>query len=1381
MPIQYCPLAVRENISAKLREHHSCSSSDTRKLSPYNERKTVSLDWPADTVSTNYEETRVTTLWGEDEGREAYNDAYYTILLMLTAVEDSPTQTARGHKEYPSEEIHHPQLNISLNTQCLASHAIRGVKTFKALCSASSSEKAAEFITSTSETAFIRTFKNCEKSYGPSKEKLQTGQEQPVKPKGTLSIEWSKEHLAMTYTKRSVTAKPDEVKIIIRKYDEWTRDDFEDKKDLQNPSQKLKVKGDNFTFTLAELDLVLPATLRRLVTHNKEDPHWHGLEETIRKPEMHQSETEQPYIFRSQQETSGVYANTHVTLERMISISPMPLDVRITKGRISMESFNLPWTADFGRETLALKDDSWCKILTCEYLVKPRISLLIGHPNGLCIAERPDKILVSGSWTYHEDHKVAKNLEPQQHRKQLNFTSDLAVHLQILAPSRVQMADPSCGRLGRSNGRQHKCRSRLNPGSNWVQKRLQGSSKKKRIALDPTTRLLKERDDKTPTRYREINEEYPTRRARISARHAVKLQYPVSERVVTAAGDTPRCSLSSNVQTKMLLAKDQSIVPRTKPCEPVNKELNFWSLAFKFNDTPLEQVHKHKLGLVPHHANPFGLLGIFDFVPLIRQIWLSRAHSKEREESLRSSHDSLKLCSKLKIPRVRWTKSLDEATRTAHSLIPADGKAACLREESQTPRKCVALLTSCDQEELLNRITVCKMKCFKDHGRYGCTLGQHLKTKLHQEAYTGKTLNWYAKVVAVMEYKLKEEASFLATKPLIGYAKYTSVLPLKSLLILVVPHIRHEEQMKDLLLAPLSRKDQKEPNPLKRLPNVCRSAHDDPGLAFEGATLTQIEISRAVKLDINAKTGSGKTMVFLLPLFQHIKDQHPLETMESPMATIMALTCELAVQIYRKCKLFLKVLNLRAVAAHGGSPIKDQIAEMKKGTEIIMCTPGCMIDLLAANSGRVTNLKRVAYLVLDEVDCMFDTNLLKKETKAAYPDPEEESDFKNKAYSLWSCHAEHFFLPYEMEWISAKEEWIPNCHHPELPHFFAIPPSLQNVEHTLFRETAWKVTSEEMALKWSHPGLLHSLPKPSLCWEDLNQMSEQDSHTKAATCLKGSQFASPVAKRSAHRSRRVKPLLELNNLKQSQLICKWLEDVIIKSHNLGMLGSNTKEVAIVVIIHVIWLHDPKNQVLPSKEKGHEQVLQRMVLFKIAKVEMGDARELILQQEIELAHPLQGKLQTRMALPHNHCPCNISTLLPSRILSSRSQHTHKHYRVIITVGPTASSPAPIDQGSQKGYFNDEATHLLPSLNPADRVLNSGTYDDKELSTHPITSLTSRAFRFNQQLLLFHTLTPLEPMMMLLTMQQSIWIIMQRVSKQMVSQHVTCEGMMPRTPS
>ncbi|KAI9056555.1 P-loop containing nucleoside triphosphate hydrolase protein [Trametes sanguinea] len=147
-------------------------------------------------------------------------------------------------------------------------------------------------------------------------------------------------------------------------------------------------------------------------------------------------------------------------------------------------------------------------------------------------------------------------------------------------------------------------------------------------------------------------------------------------------------------------------------------------------------------------------------------------------------------------------------------------------------------------------------------------------------------------------------------------------------------------------------------------------------LGYKGPTPIQAQAIPAIMSGRDvigvAKTGSGKTIAFLLPMFRHIKDQRPLEQMEGPIAVIMTPTRELAVQIHRECKPFLRVLGLRAVCAYGGSPIKDQIAEMKKGAEIIVCTPGRMIDLLTANSGRVTNLKRVTYLVLDEADRMFD-------------------------------------------------------------------------------------------------------------------------------------------------------------------------------------------------------------------------------------------------------------------------------------------------------------------------------------------------------------------------------------------------------------------------
>lgn len=121
-----------------------------------------------------------------------------------------------------------------------------------------------------------------------------------------------------------------------------------------------------------------------------------------------------------------------------------------------------------------------------------------------------------------------------------------------------------------------------------------------------------------------------------------------------------------------------------------------------------------------------------------------------------------------------------------------------------------------------------------------------------------------------------------------------------------------------------------------------------------------------------AKTGSGKTIAFLLPMFRHIMDQAALRTGDGPIGLVMSPTRELAIQTYFECRKFATSLNLKIVCACGGAPIKDQIADLKRGAEILIATPGRLLELLTTNSGKVTNLKRVTYLVLDEADRMFD-------------------------------------------------------------------------------------------------------------------------------------------------------------------------------------------------------------------------------------------------------------------------------------------------------------------------------------------------------------------------------------------------------------------------
>lgn len=121
-----------------------------------------------------------------------------------------------------------------------------------------------------------------------------------------------------------------------------------------------------------------------------------------------------------------------------------------------------------------------------------------------------------------------------------------------------------------------------------------------------------------------------------------------------------------------------------------------------------------------------------------------------------------------------------------------------------------------------------------------------------------------------------------------------------------------------------------------------------------------------------AKTGSGKTLAFLLPMIRHILDQPLLGEGEGPIGLIMAPARELAVQIFKEAKKLTKALDLRITAVYGGASIADQIGEMKRGAEIVVCTPGRMIDILTMQAGKLVSFSRVSSVVLDEADRMFD-------------------------------------------------------------------------------------------------------------------------------------------------------------------------------------------------------------------------------------------------------------------------------------------------------------------------------------------------------------------------------------------------------------------------
>ncbi|XP_014089933.2 ATP-dependent RNA helicase p62 [Bactrocera oleae] len=118
-----------------------------------------------------------------------------------------------------------------------------------------------------------------------------------------------------------------------------------------------------------------------------------------------------------------------------------------------------------------------------------------------------------------------------------------------------------------------------------------------------------------------------------------------------------------------------------------------------------------------------------------------------------------------------------------------------------------------------------------------------------------------------------------------------------------------------------------------------------------------------------AKTGSGKTLAFILPAIVHINNQPPLQRGDGPIALVLAPTRELAQQIQTVANDFGSSVYVRNTCIFGGAPKGKQANDLERGVEIVIATPGRLLDFLATG---ITNLRRCTYLVLDEADRMLD-------------------------------------------------------------------------------------------------------------------------------------------------------------------------------------------------------------------------------------------------------------------------------------------------------------------------------------------------------------------------------------------------------------------------
>jgi len=142
-----------------------------------------------------------------------------------------------------------------------------------------------------------------------------------------------------------------------------------------------------------------------------------------------------------------------------------------------------------------------------------------------------------------------------------------------------------------------------------------------------------------------------------------------------------------------------------------------------------------------------------------------------------------------------------------------------------------------------------------------------------------------------------------------------------------------------------------------------------------------------------AQTGTGKTAAFVLPILNRLSHEHPPKR-RFVRSLILTPTRELALQIEKSIRRYGRYLNLRTIAVYGGVNIKPQFTTLHRGVDIVVATPGRLLDHMQQ---RTIDLRRVEVFILDEADRMLDMGFIRDVRKiiAALP--------KNRQTMLFSA------------------------------------------------------------------------------------------------------------------------------------------------------------------------------------------------------------------------------------------------------------------------------------------------------------------------------------------------------------------------------------------
>ncbi|MFK5925192.1 MAG: DEAD/DEAH box helicase [Desulfuromusa sp.] len=139
-------------------------------------------------------------------------------------------------------------------------------------------------------------------------------------------------------------------------------------------------------------------------------------------------------------------------------------------------------------------------------------------------------------------------------------------------------------------------------------------------------------------------------------------------------------------------------------------------------------------------------------------------------------------------------------------------------------------------------------------------------------------------------------------------------------------------------------------------------------------------IFEGVDLLAGAQTGTGKTAAFALPIVQMLSTTTPQKKRRRPRALVLVPTRELAAQVSEQMQIYGRRLSLRSTMIYGGVNIQAQIERLHRGIDIVVATPGRLLDHAARGT---IKLSEIQFLVLDEADRMLDLGFIDDILKVA--------------------------------------------------------------------------------------------------------------------------------------------------------------------------------------------------------------------------------------------------------------------------------------------------------------------------------------------------------------------------------------------------------------